>query len=539
MTTHLSRLLATESRRERRNLLRAGALGALVSASSVLLLGLSGWFITAAALAGAAGPAVAHAFNYMLPSAAIRLLAIVRTGARYGEALAGHAAALHALARVRPALYRAIAAAPVTRALAFTPGDASARLVNDVSAIEQDMVRRSATPGAAAALVAGMCLALLAGWAAALAIAACFAATLALGERLAQRLEAAGVRAQHANGLLKELVGTLAEAAPELRCYGLDGWAAQGAERASADLDAALIARADLLGWMALLHGGAMALAAVLALAVAAPAGAPIAALAALAAAMTIDGTAPLLRRFAERGGTRAAQARLDQALSLEEMPGEGAPASGAASLHLPGLMDAPAPAGMRLALVGRSGSGKTTLIEQLIGLRPARVGRAKLDGIDIAFLPAATLRRTFAWSPQDAALIAGTVRENLLLADPGASDARLWEALADAALDTRVRALPRGLDSWIGDNGERLSGGERRRLSLARAYLADAPWLLLDEPSEGLDRATEALVAERLCARLDRTGQGLVLTSHRAEFAHACTTNMVGIDATPVSALA
>ncbi|QDX27424.1 ATP-binding cassette domain-containing protein [Sphingomonas suaedae] len=535
--TPLSRLLAVESRRERRNLLRAATLGALVSASSVLLLGLSGWFITAAALAGAAGPAVAHAFNYMLPSAAIRLLAIVRTGARYGEALAGHAAALHALARVRPALYRAIAAAPIARALAFTPGDASARLVNDVGAIEQDMVRRSATPGAAAALVAGVCLALLAGWPAAFAIVACFAATVALGERVGRRLETAGHRAQEANGALKDLVGTLAEAAPELRCYGLDGWAAQSAERASADLDAAQIARADLLGWMALLHGGAMALAAVLALALAVPAGAPIAALAALAAAMTIDGTAPLLRRFAERGGVRAAQARLDAALSLEETAAEIATPSGAANLYLPGLIDGPVTPGTRLALVGQSGSGKTSLIEALIGLRPARVGQARLDGIDIAFLPAATLRRSFAWSPQDALLIAGTVRENLLLADPGADEARLWEALADAALDARVRALPRGLDSWIGDNGERLSGGERRRLSLARAYLADAPWLLLDEPSEGLDCATESLVAERLVARLDRTGQGLVLTSHRADFARACTSLTVPIDPRRVSA--
>ena len=128
---------------------------------------------------------------------------------------------------------------------------------------------------------------------------------------------------------------------------------------------------------------------------------------------------------------------------------------------------------------------------------------------------PSAQTRPAFAHAPQDAALIAGTVRANLALAGPHPDDA-LWDALADAALEARVRALPQGLDTWIGENGERLSGGERRRLSLARALLRDAPWLLLDEPTEGLDPATETLVVQRLDARLKRTGQGLVLVSHR-----------------------
>ena len=128
---------------------------------------------------------------------------------------------------------------------------------------------------------------------------------------------------------------------------------------------------------------------------------------------------------------------------------------------------------------------------------------------------PTAHTRPAFALAPQDAALIAGTVRANLALAGSHADEA-LWDALADAALEARVRALPQGLDTWIGENGERLSGGERRRLCLARALLRDAPWLLLDEPTEGLDPATETLVVQRLDARLKRTGQGLVLVSHR-----------------------
>ena len=108
----LRAILGAECRRQRPRLLLAGFLAALVAAASVTLLGLSGWFITAAALAGLGGPAVAQGFNYMLPSAAIRLLAILRTGGRYGERLVGHDAALRALARLRPALFRALAASP-------------------------------------------------------------------------------------------------------------------------------------------------------------------------------------------------------------------------------------------------------------------------------------------------------------------------------------------------------------------------------------------------------------------------------------------
>lgn len=114
-------------------------------------------------------------------------------------------------------------------------------------------------------------------------------------------------------------------------------------------------------------------------------------------------------------------------------------------------------------------------------------------------------------------------MRDNLRLAAPKATDDQLWAVLEDAALADRIRAAPEGLSAYLGDDGERLSGGERRRLALARAYLRDAPWLLLDEPTEGLDAATEALVVARLDARLARTGQGLVLVSHRAAAAAVC----------------
>ncbi|AHE54217.1 amino acid ABC transporter ATP-binding/permease protein [Sphingomonas sanxanigenens] len=528
----LEALLAAERRREARRLAQAALCAALVAAASVVLLGLSGWFITAAAVAGAAGQAVAQTFNYMLPSAGIRLLAIVRTGARYGERLASHDAALGALARLRPALFRAIAASPVAGALALGRGDATARLIGDVDAIELRFVRRSGPWGAAAALASGVALTWLGGVAAAAATAACVALLLVVADRLWRRQEERGRAVQQAQGALRETFTTLSDAAPELRCYGLEDWAAERIATAGDVLAAAQRAQARLSAQFELLHASAIGVAASLALLLSIGAGAPIAALAALAAAMTVDGAAPVMRAMIERGRLREAEERLRALFD----------AAGTEAIETMAPMAPTAPAGItigapigcrlepgeRLALVGPSGVGKTTLVETLLGLRDAAPGAAKIGGIDVAAMGGAAQRRHFAWAPQDAMLISGTVRDNLTLAAPDADDTTLWAALHDAALDTRIRALPGGLDAWVGENGERLSGGERRRLALARAYCADAPWLLLDEPSEGVDAGTEALLAARLDTRLRRTGQGLLLVSHRPGMVALCGRRLV-----------
>ena len=129
-------------------------------------------------------------------------------------------------------------------------------------------------------------------------------------------------------------------------------------------------------------------------------------------------------------------------------------------------------------------------------------------------------MRPVFALAPQDAALIAGSVADNLGLARSGLNDDAMWQALRVACADDVVRALPDGLQQWLGGDGARLSGGQRRRITLARALLADRPWLVLDEPSEGLDSATEARLVASLRAWLSETGKGLVLVSHRPAMA-------------------
>ena len=521
MTSPLRTLIAAERQRQRGGLALAALCAAAVTTSSVLLLGLSGWFITGAALAGLAGPVAASAFNFMLPAVGIRLLAIVRTGGRYAERVVGHDAALRALARLRPALFRAILAAPPATALAMTVGDASMRMVQDVDAVEARFVRRSTPWAAAAAVAAGMALLVPAGTAAAgatLGLVGLVGLTILAAWSLSALGREQGRAVQQANAKLKQEYATLAAAAAELRAYGLGDWAAgRIAEHGAGLLDAQ--ARATAWGgWSALLQGLAPGAAAIAALALSVQTTLPLAALAALGAAMTLEGLAGFIRGFEVRGSLAESEARLEAALAV---PPPAAPAV-SVMRHPPRIILADPAAvlspGMIVGLTGPSGSGKTTLLERLVGLRSHGGGRIELGGLDIAGFTLALLRQCFAYAPQDAALLAGTVRDNLLLACPrGEEDAMLWQALQDAALDDRVRALPDGLDSWVGENGARLSGGERRRLGLARAYLRPAPWLLLDEPTAGLDAATEALVVSRLRARLSRLGQGALIVSQRA----------------------
>jgi thiol reductant ABC exporter CydD subunit len=150
------------------------------------------------------------------------------------------------------------------------------------------------------------------------------------------------------------------------------------------------------------------------------------------------------------------------------------------------------APAGTTTALVGPSGAGKTTAIHLLLGLLQPEVGVIRVGGHDLPALGPPRLASAIAWVPQRPHLFHGTVLENLLLARPAASQEQAWEALRDSQSEAFVRALPQGLDTPLGEDGARLSGGQAQRLALARALLSDAQVLVLDEPTSQLDAETE-----------------------------------------------
>jgi len=171
---------------------------------------------------------------------------------------------------------------------------------------------------------------------------------------------------------------------------------------------------------------------------------------------------------------------------------------------------------GERVALVGPSGAGKTTVTSLLLRFLDPEEGRVTLAGSDLRSLRQEDVRRVFALAGQDAHVFDSTIRENLRLARPEASDAELHDALAKAHLAAWVATLPDGLDTLVGEDGRRLSGGQRQRLVVARALLADAPVLLLDEPTAHLDPLTaEALVRDVLDAA---DGKSVLLITHRPE---------------------
>jgi ABC-type transport system involved in cytochrome bd biosynthesis fused ATPase/permease subunit len=171
---------------------------------------------------------------------------------------------------------------------------------------------------------------------------------------------------------------------------------------------------------------------------------------------------------------------------------------------------------GRRVALVGRSGAGKSTIAALLVRFLDPSEGRVALGGVDLRDLRQSDVRARVTLDAQDAYLFSTTVRENVRLARPDASDAEIVQALARARVWEWVDSLPEGLDTFVGEEGDSVSGGERRRIALARTFLAGAPVIVLDEPTGHLDPETaESLIGDALRAADARS---VLLITHRPE---------------------
>jgi len=174
---------------------------------------------------------------------------------------------------------------------------------------------------------------------------------------------------------------------------------------------------------------------------------------------------------------------------------------------------------GETVALTGPSGGGKSTLLSLLLRLAEPAAGRLACGDVDLREVDVEEWRRRLAWVPQRPTIFSGTIAENVRLPEPAAGEERVHEAVERAGLLDLVRALPEGLATRVGDGGRRLSAGQAQRLALARAFLRDAPLLLLDEPTANLDLETELAIAaavERLAA-----GRTALVVAHRTELAH------------------
>jgi thiol reductant ABC exporter CydD subunit len=235
----------------------------------------------------------------------------------------------------------------------------------------------------------------------------------------------------------------------------------------------------------------------------------------------------------ASADGTAVAERMLDLAEAPSVTPGSGAPldpAVGPIELEsvsfaypardVPVLhrVDVRLEPGETVALVGPSGSGKSTLLWLLLRLVEPTEGRVLVGGRDLATLDAAAWRARIGFVPQRPTLFRGTVEENIRLGDPTAGLDRVHAAAELAGAHAFVSRLPDGYDTVVGEGGRQLSAGERRRLGLARAFLRDAPRVLLDEPTADLDPVSAALVADAI-ERL-RAGRTVLLVAHRPELA-------------------
>ncbi|MGY6661370.1 MAG: thiol reductant ABC exporter subunit CydC [Glycocaulis sp.] len=518
--------------------LRAGAVLAILTLlAGIGLLSLSGWFITAAAIAGAAG--LGRSFNYLFASGGVRGFAMARTLGRYAERLATHEATFRILARLR--LWVFDRAAPLVPAGlgGLRAGDLLSRVTGDVDALD-GLYLRLVTP-ALSALFGALAVVLILAFTAPAAILPVIGLFILSG--LGLPLLAAKLGQSAGESVTQSASDTRSEAADliagmaELKAYGAETAVLSRLDAAS---DSWISGQRRLAG-LALMNTAVLAFAGPASFvagflsAAAAGASPPLAALAGFIAFGLFEAAAPLVLAGEQYGRTLSAAKRLkaldDLRPAMEEpqaplpLPDGHDVVFSSVGFAYPGGQSRPAlqdvsftlPEGGRVALVGASGSGKSSIIRLLMGFYAPDSGDIRLGGTDLAALGPARTRQRLSLVDQRADLLSTTVRANLLLARPDATEAQLWQALEQARAADFVRALPDGLLTWIGEEGRLVSGGQARRIALARAFLRDAPVMLLDEPTEGLDSRTEAEFLDALDAWLDADPRRSVLiVTHR-----------------------
>ena len=490
-------------------------------ATGVGLMVVSGHTVGAAVLAGAVAMPVM-----------LRGLGVARVALRYGERLVTHGATFRALADLRVWFFGRLVRTGAGGLGFRQAGDVLARLVGDVEALD-GLYLRILLPLAGALLLLPALVLLIGHHAPGLAteIGVLFAAAAFVLPWLAARISM-----RTGSGLATE-AGALRIAAldaltglREVRAFAAEGRMLAAVQAKEATL---LAAQQGMASRTALAGAASMLCAQVAVLAVLIDAGAdPAAAIAAvflvLAAFEAVGG---LPRAGALAGHASAAALRvLEAADAPAPVPDPADPAAMPAgnalrfeAVAFRWLPDRPAvfdgltldiPAGARVALLGPSGAGKSTLAALALKVVAPRSGQIRLGGVDIATLPAALVRARIGWLGQATHLFDDTILANLLLARPDADEAAVWAALDAARIGDTVRGLPDRLETWVGEGGARFSGGQGRRLALARALLSPAPILILDEPCAGLDAETERAFLETL--NETAAGRTVIMITHR-----------------------
>ena len=523
------------ARREQAALLRGLALSVIVLAMGAALLGLSGWFIVASAAAGMSG--IGILFNVFAPSAMVRFLALGRTVARYGERMLTHDATLRMLSQLRINLLRGVLFLPYRELERLRANTFLNRVTADIDTLDGALLRLTmpALAGCTVIVIASGALWFLVHPTVALVIGASYlllpTLIFVIGQKIAnqpaRKTEAA---MQAGRSRLIDLVagredltvyGQLqAETKRTLSAFSRHSKARRHLDRTERRMGAAL----DL------------ATAAITALTVALSAslvqsgeiGAAKATIAVFVSIALYEAVAPVRRALSEIGRMAQAAKRIFPLIDQEDKNPTCVDCPATAKLVIENVpprrladsnaglspaIDLEIGPGEMVALHGPSGSGKSTLLLLASGaLRPAN-GRISWGGRPIQDWPRNTLENCVALVPQRHALIAGSIATNLRLAAPEASDEILWNALRVVRLADTIEHRC-GLGTRLGFRGSGLSGGEARRLVLARALLRRPALLLLDEPTEGLDDATARIVLAGIRDALPDTA--ILIATHR-----------------------
>ena len=471
----------------------------------------------------------------------VRFLGLARPIARYADRLASHDLALRGLGRIRARVYERIEPLAPGQLQGYRRGDLLARMVGDVDALQGLYVRGLGPP--VVALVVGIgCVGLTAAVlpvAAGILAAGLLVAGVAVPWLSATLARTAGRRQAIARGALTAELVELLRGAPELVVYGQEEPTL--ARVGELDRELTRVGRRDSLvaglgDALTILVTG-LATAGVLAAAVSATGDGRLnrvlVATLALLALASFEAVAPLAATARELAATLTSGRRVLALVDREPLIGDPASPLPApprdATVALDGVTAAygaeppvvrdlqlKLEPGRKVALVGPSGAGKTTVTRLLLRFLDPAAGGVTIAGRDLREYRQADVRRHFAIAGQESYVFDSTIRENLRLARPDASDAELRVALRRAGLDDWVASLPDGLDTHVGEEGSRLSGGQRQRLTLARALLADAPVLVLDEPTAHLDPITAQSVMDDVLDAAE--GRSVLLITHRPE---------------------
>ncbi|ENG1333044.1 cysteine/glutathione ABC transporter ATP-binding protein/permease CydC [Salmonella enterica subsp. enterica serovar Schwarzengrund] len=495
------------------------ALAILTLLASIGLLTLSGWFLSASAIAGFAG---IYSFNYMLPAAGVRGAAITRTAGRYFERLVSHDATFRVLQHLRIYTFSKLLPLSPAGLARYQQGELLNRIVADVDTLDHLYLRVISPLVGAFVVIMIVTLGLsVLDVTLAITLGGIMLLTLFIMPPVFYRAgKNTGQNLTHLRGQYRQQLTSWLQGQAELTIFGASKrYRAQmeatelqwhEAQRRQSELTALSQALMLLIGALAVMLmlwmasggvGGNTQPGALIALFV-------------FCALAAFEALAPVTGAFQHLGQVIASALRITELTEQKPevtFPQAETPAPEKVTLTLRDVSfrypDQPINAlnalslqanpGEHVAILGRTGCGKSTLLQLLTRAWDPQQGEILLNVLPLSSLSESALRRTISVVPQRVHLFSATLRDNLLLAAPNASDEALSDMLRRVGLENLLEDS--GLNSWLGEGGRLLSGGELRRLAIARALLHDAPLMLLDEPTEGLDATTESEMLELL----------------------------------------